>query len=310
MNLLLSTPDDPKPWQDAVAKYIPEARLYTLGRDDVDFDAVDYALVWMPEPGLLAKLPNLKAVFNLGAGVDKLLADDTLPRNVPVVRLVDPRLAQGMCEYIVHWVLHFHRDMHVYAKQQRAHTWVQHENADPALRRIGILGFGELGRDAAHALRAMGFTALSGWSRTRRDADGVDSFAGEDTLDAFLAGTDVLINLLPDTPATRGLVSAERLAQLPEGAFVINAGRGTTVVEADLMAALETGHVAAAALDVFAEEPLPREHPFWDMDNVFITPHVASLTTPDSATRVIKAGLDALEDGRLPENVVNMDRGY
>lgn len=310
MNLLYISPDDPAPWREAVAEHIPHATLYVWGEDQVDLSAVDYALAWKPEPGLLAKLVNVRAIFNLGAGVDALLRDATLPRHAPIVRLVDPRLSSGMTEYVVHWVLHFHRDMPTYARQQAARDWTQHENADTAKRRVGILGFGELGQAAAHALLLLGFESVAGWSRTRKDLPGVESFAGANELDAFLNRTEILVCLLPDTDATRGVLNKDTIAKLPPGAFVINGGRGAAVVDEDLIAALSSGHLGGAALDVFNTEPLPADHPYWAMDTVFITPHVASLTTPDSATRVIAEGIDALEHGRTPANVVDLGQGY
>lgn len=310
MNLLYVSPDDPAPWRKAVRRLIPEAELFVWGEDDVDLNTVDYALTWKPEPGLLSRMSNLKAIFNLGAGVDALLGDDTLPPGIPIVRLVDPRLAQGMTEYIVHWVLHFHRDMHVYARQQADRAWIQHDNADPASRAVGILGLGELGQDAAHALLLLGFENIAGWSRTRKELPGIASFAGADELDAFLERTEILVSLLPNTEATRGLLNEDRLARLPRGAFVINAGRGNAVVDADLLEALASGHIAAAALDVFNDEPLPEDHPYWRQDNVFVTPHIASLTTAESAAKVIAEGVEALEDGRQPANVVDRTQGY
>jgi len=310
MNLLYISEDPSGPWRAAVAAHLPDATLWVWGEDEVDLTAVDYALVWKPEPGLLATLPNLKAIFNLGAGVDALLQDQTLPAQVPIVRLVDPRLASGMVEYAVHWVLHFHRDMPTYARQQAARNWTQHDNADTAKRRVGILGLGELGQAAAHALLMLGFESIAGWSRSRKALPGIESFAGADELDAFLARTEILLCLLPNTPGTQGIINKDTLAQLPGGAFIINGGRGSAVVDADLIDALNAGHVAGAALDVFNSEPLPDDHTYWAMDTVFITPHVASLTTADSATQVIAQGIEALEDGRTPANVVDLDQGY
>ena len=310
MKLLYICADDPAPWRAAVARHIPGARLLVWGEDDVDVTQVDYALVWNPEPGVIATLRNAKAIFNLGAGVDALLQDDTLPRTVPIVRLVDPRLASGMMEYVVHWVLHFHRDMPTYARQQAARDWSQHTNADTTKRRVGILGLGELGQDAAHALTLLGFESIAGWSRTHKDLPGIQSFAGLGALDAFLARTEILVSLLPDTPATRGILNADTLAKLPKGAFVINAGRGSAVIDADLIQALERGHIRGAALDVFNDEPLSADHPYWVLDGVFITPHVASLTTADSATQLIASAIRTLQDGSLPENIVDLDQGY
>lgn len=310
MNLLYISADDPAPWRAAVTKHIPDATLWVWGEDDVDLSQVDYALAWQPAAGLLTRLLNVKAIFNLGAGVDALLQDPMLPKSVPIVRLVDPRLAQGMTEYVVHWVLHAHRDFAVYAQQQRAGLWVQHHNADTAKRRVGILGLGELGQAAAHALLMLGFASIAGWSRSPKHLPGIESFAGANKLDAFLARTEILVCLLPNTPATRGILNQATLAKLPQGAFVINAGRGSAIDDNALIAALNDGSLSGAALDVFNTEPLPKDHPYWTMDNVFITPHVASLTTADSATQVIAEGIEALQQGRSPANVVDLNQGY
>jgi len=310
MKLLYICPDNPAPWRAAVHRHFPDAELFVWGEDDVDLGAIDYALVWNPEPGVLATLSNVKAIFNLGAGVDALLKDATLPRTVPIVRLVDPRLASGMMEYIVHWVLHFHRDMPTYARQQVARDWHQHTNADTAMRAVGILGLGELGQAAAHALTLLGFETIAGWSRTHKELPGIKSFAGDGELDAFLDRTEILVCLLPNTQATQGLLNAATLSKLPQGAFIINAGRGSAINDADLILSLESGHIRGAALDVFNDEPLPAHHPYWAMDGVFITPHVASLTTADSAMQVVADGIRALQDGGLPDNVVDLDQGY
>lgn len=310
MKLLYISSDDAGLWRRAVIRHLPDAELFVWGEDDVELGAIDYALVWNPELGLLAKLTNVKAIFNLGAGVDALLQDATLPKHVPIVRLVDPRLTSGMMEYIVHWVLHFHRDIPTYARQQKMADWTPHENADTAKRAIGILGLGELGQAAAHALLMLGFDSIAGWSRTHKELPGISSFARADELDAFLSRTEILVSLLPNTQATQGILNKDTLAKLPKGAFIINGGRGSAVIDADLIEALSSGHIQGAALDVFNDEPLRADHPYWAMDNVFITPHVASLTTPDSATQLIAEGIEALEDGHTPSNVVDLDQGY
>ncbi|HEY9080599.1 glyoxylate/hydroxypyruvate reductase A [Magnetovibrio sp.] len=310
MKIVFISPDDFAPWRKPLRLNIPEADVFAWGVDSIDENEIDYALVWKPAPGLLARFRNLKGIINLGAGVDALLQDHTLPQAVPLVRLVDERLTSGMVEYMVHWVLHFHRDLHVYARQQRARVWTQHDNADTQKRRVGILGLGELGQGCAHALLMLGFESLSGWSRTPKDLPGVRSFAGEDGLKPFLRQCEILLCLLPHTAATQGLLNAETLAELPQGAFIVNAGRGGLVVDDDLIAALESGHIAAAALDVFNTEPLPDDHPYWAMDNVFVTPHIASLTTPMSSSEIIAKTIRALENGEAPDNLVDFDQGY
>jgi len=310
MNIIYISPIPIKSWRKAVRRLIPEADLYVWGEDAIDPDTVDYVMVWNPPVGVLAKFTKAKAIFNLGAGVDKLLQDPNLPKHIPIVRLVDPRLSSAMTEFVMYWVLHFHRAMHTYGQQQRARQWKQHTPFDTKKRAIGILGLGELGQDAAHALLMMGFENIAGWSRSSKELPGVKSFAGTAALEAFLARTEILLCLLPNTPQTQGLLNVETLGQLPPGAFVINVGRGRLIVEDDLIQALNSGHIQAAALDVFSTEPLPTDHPFWAMDNVFVTPHVASITSPTSATQVIADGIEAIENGHLPENVVDLDQGY
>ncbi len=310
MNLLFVSPDDPVPWRAAVQRHLGDADFRVWGQDDYDPADIHYALAWKPLPGILGDLCNLKAIFNLGAGVEALLRDKTLPRHIPIVRLVDPRLTSGMVEYIVHWVLHFHRDMPVYARQQAACKWTAHTNVESKTRRIGILGFGELGKATARALMALGFESMAGWSRTRKDHPGVESFAGRADLKSFLERTDILVCLLPETDATRAIVNAQTFAHLPRGAFVINAGRGSAVDDEALLAALNAGHIQGAALDVFNAEPLPADHPYWGLENVFVTPHIASITTPESAMSVIARDIRTLEDGGVLENSVSLHQGY
>ena len=299
-----------KSWLKAVHRFLPDADLFVWGQDDIKAGDVDYILVWNPPHGLLNTFPNAKAIFNLGAGVDALLEDQNLPRHIPIVRLVDPQLSAGMTEHVMYWVLHFHRHMHLYGRQKAQGKWLQHTPTNTQKRAVGILGLGELGQNAAHALMMMGFEDIAGWSRTRKELPGIESFAGDDELDDFLARTEILVCLLPNTTATQGLLNAKTLAVLPKGAFVINAGRGDLIQDDDLIEALTSGAIEAAALDVFRVEPLPQDHVFWTMDNVFITPHVASLTYPSSATKLIADGIDAIENGELPDHVVDLDKGY
>lgn len=256
------------------------------GVDTVAAAAVDYALVWAPRPGQLAKLPNLKLIFSLGAGLDHLDGDGVLPPGVPVIRMVEAQLTAGMTEYVVYHALRFHRAMPDYDAQQRRGEWRELPQAPAAERRVGILGLGVLGGASARALAALGFD-VAGWSRGRKCIDGVDSFAGDAELPAFLARTDILVCLLPLTRATAGILCAANFARLPAGAFVINAGRGRHLVEDDLLDALGRGHLAGAALDVFATEPLPAKSPLWAHPRIAITPHAASKTLPASSARFV-----------------------
>ncbi len=270
---------------------------------------VDIAIVWRPEPGALKNFPNLKAVINLGAGVDAILADKTYPRNIPLVRMVDPALTRHMSEFIVHRVLHFHRKFHLYDQMQRDHEWKELVQDDTLEKRVGIMGLGALGADATRRLAPFGFR-LAGWSRSQKHLDGVVSFHGEDSLPGFLSRTDILVCLLPLTPETRGIINAETLALLPEGAYVINAARGPHVVEGDLLAALDSGHIAGAGLDVFGEEPLPNDSPMWDHPKVLVTPHIASLSSATSSAQDIADNIRRIRRGETPDNVVDMETGY
>ncbi|PHS79196.1 MAG: glyoxylate/hydroxypyruvate reductase A [Rhodospirillaceae bacterium] len=310
MNILYISDLPFDPWVKPLHRYLPDADLFVWGNDDIDAADVDYILVWKPPRGVLKNFPNAKAIFNLGAGVDALLQDPDLPTDIPIVRLVDPRLSSSMAEFIVYWVLHFHRGMHTYAQQQRTGDWTPHGQSHTEKRRVGILGLGELGQDAAHALLMLGFENIAGWSRSRKELPSIESFAGAGELDDFLARTEILVCLLPNTQETNGLLNAKTLAKLPEGAFIINSGRGSLLDEDDLIAALKAGHIKAVALDVFQTEPLSSSHAFWKMENVFVTPHIASLTDAESATKIIGEGIEAIEDGDLPHNVVDLKKGY
>ncbi|MCP5367252.1 MAG: glyoxylate/hydroxypyruvate reductase A [Hyphomicrobiales bacterium] len=307
--LFAAAGEDPDPWRRALAPLLPERDLAGAGwrvwPDLGDPAAVRDALVWKPPAGSLAGLPNLRAILNLGAGVDALAADETLP-GVPVVRLIDPAMTAGMSEYVLYWVLHFHRHFHLYAERARAGKWGFVPQVDATERRVGILGLGELGGDAARKLAALDFD-VAGWSRRPKTIDGVTSFHGGGGLDDLLARSDILVNLLPLTAATADILRAATLARLPQGACVINAARGAHLVEDDLLAALDSGHIAAAALDVFRAEPLPAGHPFWTHPRVFVTPHVASQTMVPTAAAVIADNIRRLDRGETPTGLV--DRG-
>jgi glyoxylate/hydroxypyruvate reductase len=272
-------------------------------------EEIDYVLAWLPQPGDLARYPNLKAIFWLGAGVDHLVKDAALPRHVPVVRLVDDGLTAGMTEYILLHVLRYHRRLPELEVQQREGVWRKLAYPLAKDRRVGIMGLGVLGRDVATRLVDLGFD-VAGWSGSPKQLVGVTSFHGNDQLIPFLNRSEILVCLLPLTPATTGIVDARTLAALPKGATVINAARGGHVVDADLVAALDRGHIAHATLDVFTTEPLPVEHPFWRHPRITVTPHVASVTISETASRVVIEGLRAMRAGRRPANIVDLKKGY
>jgi len=270
---------------------------------------IEYAVIGAPEQGVLGKLPNLKAVLSLWAGVDSLLADPTFPRHLPLARMVDPLLAVDMTHFAIHWVLHFHRGLHRYAAFQRKAEWRPILYPEASARRIGVMGLGVLGADAATKLAGLGF-AVAGWDAVAKPLDGVETFVGADGLTAFLNRTEILIVLLPLTPETRGLICARTLSALPEGAYLISLARGGHVVETDLLAALDTGRLAGALLDAFSEEPLPADHAFWRHPKVIVTPHVASKTTPRTAAAEIATDIRRLLAGQMPRHLVDVERGY
>jgi glyoxylate/hydroxypyruvate reductase A len=271
--------------------------------------AIDYALVWHPEPGLLASLPNLKLIVSLGAGIDHILRGPNLPRGVPIMRLVDPHMTRAMSEYIGLQVLRLHRQDVDYRLQQAAAEWRELAQPNAAERRVGILGFGTLGQAAGRTLQSLGFD-ITGWGRTQKQVPGFATFAGAAGLEAILGRSDILICLLPMTPQTEDILDARLFARLPRGAGLVNAGRGRHLVEADLLAALDDGQLSAAVLDVFRDEPLPPDHPFWRHPRIVITPHVAADTHPPTAAPIIAAAIRDFETGRPVANLVDPQRGY
>lgn len=270
---------------------------------------IEYAVIAKPEPGVLGRLPNLKAVLSLWAGVDALLNDPTFPRHIPLARMIDPLLAVDMTHSAIHWVLHFHRGFHRYPELQRRKEWRAIPHPEAGTRRVGVMGLGTLGRDAAVKLAGLGFE-VAGWSRHEKTVEGVESFAGAGQMTAFLNRSEILVVLLPLTPETEGIINARTLAALPRGAFVINLARGGHVVDDDLLAALDSGHIAKAQLDAFRREPPPADHPFWSHPGVILTPHVASRTTPRTAAAEIAIDVRRLLAGEKPRHLVDMERGY
>jgi len=269
---------------------------------------IEFALVWKPPKGDLARYPNLKAVFSLGAGVDHLLRDPDLPA-VPMCRVVDPQLTREMSEYVLFHVLRFHRNQHLYDRQQRSHTWLEHPQPAPGECRVGIMGLGVLGGDAARTLAAHGFE-VAGWSRTAKTIDGVETFHGAQGLAAFLGRTEILVCMLPLTPDTAGILDATLFAALPAGASLINCARGGHLVEDDLSPALDAGRLAAATLDVFAHEPLAGDHPFWDDPRICVTPHIASISDPRSVADQVAENIRRARAGADLLNVVDRAAGY
>ena len=308
MALLFHSPDeDAQAWRAALLRLMPGLDL-RIWPEIGDPDEIDAALVWRAPPGLLASLPRLRLILSLGAGVDAMLADPTLP-DLPLCRLVDPSLTRMMGEFALTLVLKYHRQLDLFAQAQRERRWSFALPPQPGETSVGILGLGELGSHAARVLRDHGF-AVRGWSRRRRTIEGVACFAGAEERAAFLAGSAILICLLPLTADTRGILDARLLGGLPHGARLINVGRGDHLVEADLLAALASGALAHASLDCLPVEPLPPDHPFWSHPRIDITPHVASFALPESAAEGVIDNLRRLRAGLPLRNLVDRARGY
>ena len=293
-------------WRAALAVALPEANVATWPAAPA---VVDYALVWRPPAELFERVRPGRAIFNLGAGVEALLSVPTLPPGVPVIRLEDAGMAEQMAEFVTQAVLSAYREADVYAAQQRACRWQPRPRLSKAEFGIGMLGFGVLAQAVAAALAPFGFP-LAGWSRARKTMDGVASFAGRGELRAFLARSRVLVCLLPSTPDTRRLLDRTTLQCLPKGAHLINVARGDIVVDADLLALLDSGHLAGATLDVFRTEPLPADHPFWHHPRITVTPHTSAITQISASIAQVAAKIRQLEQGQAVTGVVDRARGY
>ena len=260
-------------------------------------------------PAACAGLPGLRLVQSLWAGVDRLLADPDLPPGVALARMVDPAMAEAMAQTALWAVLALHRDTFAYAAQQRQQRWQQHPQRCSSEVRVAVLGLGQMGRAAALRLAANGYP-VTGWSRSPIRIDGVTTLAGDAALPAVLGGCDIAVNLLPLTPATRGLFNAAAFAAMPHFACLVNLARGPYVVEADLLCALGSGHLRHAVLDVFETEPLPPDHPFWTHPQVTVLPHVAAQTDLRSAAPIAARNVRALREGRPLEHLVDRARAY
>ncbi|MBI3678135.1 MAG: glyoxylate/hydroxypyruvate reductase A [Proteobacteria bacterium] len=297
-------------WTTPIAQAAPHLKLAVHGRDAYDPGEIDYVVSFRPPPGLLKGFPKLQAVFSLGAGVDGFMADPDFPKHVPLVRFVHRSLSREMAQYIVLHVLTFHRQQRYFETAQAERKWRQtippRKTEDT---RVGVLGLGEIGTMAAERLRDLDFPML-GWSRTRKDVKGVRSFAGLGELETFLSQSDILVCVLPLTSDTRHILNAKTFKMLPAGTYVINVARGGHLKEDDLIAAIDSGHLAGAALDVFETEPLPETSPLWAHPKISITPHIAALSDPQAMAQVAIDGIERLESGRPLVNVVDLARGY
>ena len=312
MALLLASTDfweDMDVWLKCLRLAMPEVdiRVYP---DDGDVNEVEFAVVWKHPRGILKKYPNLKAILSLGAGVDHIISDPDLPEGLPIIRLVDKKLTHEMCLHALHWVLHFHSDQYLYRIQQSRSEWTQQSSIQSEDRTIGIMGLGNIGKSIGDSLVNLDFNVV-GWGATKKKSmDGIHYYYGKDQLTDFLNKTNILINVLPLTQDTTNLVTKKEMLSLPKGTFIINIGRGNIINEIDLLSLLDDGHIAAAALDVFEKEPLPENNSLWNHPLVYITPHIAGQSNPNSASKTISKNIYRIKNGELPYPIYSLTKRY
>lgn len=306
--LVLSWPLPSAPFAEALRRAAPDIAVWTE-RDEPPADAVEAILAWRLKPGVLARYPRLRVLCSTGAGVDKLLALPDLPPGLPVTRVVDPAQASEIAQYVLAVALAHTRELARYAAQQARREWLRHPVRPASRCRVGVLGLGAVGAAVAQAFRAVGYP-VAGWSRGPREVEGVDCRSGAESLPALLAQSDVLVCVLPLTASTRGLLNRETLSQLPRGAYVVNVGRGEQLVEADLRALLDEGHLAGAALDVYQREPPPADNWVWSHPAVVATPHIAAQASEETVAAQCVDALRRARAGLPPQRQVDRRAGY
>ncbi len=315
MTLLLHLADfNERRWADRFAEALPGHRVVTR-EDQYAPEEIDYIFIWKPKPEAFDGLTGLKLILSLGAGVDALVRHPRLPRNVPVVRFMDDELVRQMSDYVVAQVTMHQRLGTRFRRDQQAKRWSQLYPRPSIYATVGVMGLGQLGTDAIRCLKALGYQ-VRGWSRSPKNIDGVEVFSGAEQFDAFLAGADILVNLLPLTPETQGILNYDTFSKLKRdgldgwGPVIVNAARGGHQREADIVKALTDGTLKAASLDVFEVEPLPQDSPLWALDNAYLTPHIAGASTERTGVQYFAEVIRDFEAGKPIENIVDLDRGY
>ena len=312
MSILLASTDfweDMEVWSNGLQNAMPEMDIKVYP-DDGDVNEVEFAIVWKHPRGILKKYPNLKAILSLGAGVDHIISDPDLPEGLPIIRLVDKKLTHEMCLHSLHWVLHFHSDQYLYRSQQLKRQWIQQSSIQTEDRTIGIMGLGNIGRSIGELLVNQGFNVI-GWGANKKSSiTGIQYYFGQEQLSDFLSNTNILINVLPLTSKTANILTKNELSLLPKDSFIINIGRGGIIDEDDLLALLDEGHIKAVALDVFAQEPLPENNSLWEHPSVYITPHIAGQSNPNSAAQTISENIHLIQKGELPYPIYSASNGY
>lgn len=297
-----------EPWIDQFHCQAPEIDVRPLDAIG-DPSEVEVAVTWMLPPGLYGTYPNLRLIQSMAAGVDHVLADRSRPSDVPVARLVDPWMARAMSHHVILQILRWHRRLDLFETDREDRHWRYGVTFHPETVRVGVLGLGHLGQAVARAIQGLGF-AVAGWSRSPKRLDGLETFHGRDGLTALAERSTALVCLLPLTPETAELLNADLFARMPEGSFLVNVGRGGHLVEDDLFAALDSGQLSAAALDVMTAEPLPPEHPAWRDARIYLTPHIASEINPSTATAAFVENIRRLRQGETPIGLIDPERGY
>lgn len=306
--VLICNNKDPKPWADGLSSAFPNTTV-EIFPEVKNKAAVTFAVCWKPKPGDLKQFPALKVVQSLGAGVEHILQTAPLPPPLRLCRIVDPGLANDMWEFALAAVMSHLKKLRQYQLQQQNRSWQQHGYGTIAGTRIGILGLGKIGALVAQRFAQLGFP-VSGWSASAKNIPGVKAFQGEAGLSLCLGRSDILINILPLTDSTAGILNIDTLKELPQGAYLINVGRGGHLVDEDLLTLLDRAHLEGALLDVFHQEPLPADHPFWTHPKLSVTPHIASLTNKDTAMAQIIENYQRLQSGEPLLHQVVVQKGY
>ena len=312
MSILLASTDfweDMDVWSNGLQAAMPEMDIKVYP-DEGDVNDIEYAVVWKHPRGILKKYPNLKAILSLGAGVDHIISDSELPKGLPIVRLVDKKLTHEMYLHSLHWVLHFHSNQYLYRIQQQSREWVQQSSVQSEDRTIGIMGLGNIGKAIGDSLVNLDFKVIGWGARPKNSLGEIEYYYGHEQLSEFLSQTDILINILPLTENTKNILTKNELKLLPKGSFIINIGRGGIINENDLLSFLDSGHINAAALDVFAQEPLPENNSLWGHSSVYITPHIAGQSNPGSAAKTIAENIRLIEKGESPYPIYSLNSGY
>jgi len=312
MSILLASTDfweDMEVWSSALQEAMPEMDVKVYP-DEGDINDIEYAVVWKHPRGILNQYPNLKAILSLGAGVDHVISDPELPEGLPIVRLVDKKLTHEMFLHSLHWVLHFHSDQYLYRIQQQSREWIQQSSVQSEDRTIGIMGLGNIGKSIGDSLVNLDFNVVGWGARPKNSLGEINYYYGQEQLAVFLRQSDILINVLPLSENTKNILTKNELKLLPEGSFIINIGRGGIINESDLLSALDSGHITAAALDVFAQEPLPENNSLWTHPSVYVTPHIAGQSNPRSAAKTIAENIRLIETGEDPYPIYSLNSGY